>query len=145
LDAVYGGVNVSAWGTRIFDDDAAQDWAWELVTSDNPELVPLTLSIAVDPSKWHAGYLSGLDSLRALAAAEVVAAAGGSPGADIPDILHRWINGRQPVFDSGVRQMARQAIRQVATDSELKDLWEDEPDSLGRWIDSVQDLERRLG
>lgn len=132
---------MGAWGTGVFDDDSALDWVGELSRGADPEFVTTALSLALDPTQRRSGYLTSDDSSRALAAAEVVAAARGAPSKELPDVVLHWLSERAVVFDRADAALVLQAVREVGKDSELKDLWADELDSFPQWEASLHDLE----
>ena len=78
----------------------------------------------------------------ALAAAEIVAAVRGKPGADLPKKLVAWQAGKSRPSDA-LLELARRAVAKVMQDSELKDLWV-ESGNPQAWEDGVKDLQARL-
>ena len=131
---------MGAWGPGSFGNDDAMDWLADLVDGGGMDVVESAFHGVAD-----AEYLEAPEASSAVAAAEVVAALACRPPAELPDEAAEWVaaHGRPP-GDRLVRQ-ARAAVQRVRTDSELKDLWEEEGDAPNAWHAAVDDLLRRLG
>ncbi len=100
-----------------------------------------TLSAAADAE----GYLEAPDSSNALAAAEVVAALNGAPTSSaivVEDYLPVIARSGIPVTGE-LTALALRAIDRVASDSELKELW-DEVDDAPAWRAEVAALRERV-
>ena len=110
-----------AWGTGSFENDDALDWAAQCTQSSGPPAVAAALKAALS-----ADFIEAPDGAMAIAAAEVVAAARGKPGAKLPDTLRAWLQ-RQPQSQiARLAPLAQQALARVngsADQSELKQLW----------------------
>lgn len=149
---------MGAWGTGIFENDEAMDWlaGWEEAaegegTADEPGRIAFVigaLAVVVE----YKGYLDIDAGECALAAAEVVAAAGGKPGASLtgsePPLkaLAAWAKGpgAKILNQPEVRTLAVEAIdRSLAEESELAELWT-ESDEAEAWRAGVTDLRKRL-
>lgn len=123
--------------TGNFANEDASDWLYELEESSGPDLLK-------DAFQAINGYPEVSDCCIALAAAEVVAAAKGSPSVDLPDELRRWLEDQESL--DAIKALAKPAIaavNKVSTKSELKDQWE-ESDSWHDWLQEVEGLRRRL-
>jgi hypothetical protein len=129
---------VGAWGTGIFENDKAADWAAELEEMKTIQPVVSALQLACAE-----GYLEAPQSCRALVAAEVVAALSGNPTARLPKKVASWLRSHQLQVNEDLVHLALQAIRRIETQSELRELWE-ESDELAGWVATIKDLERRL-
>jgi hypothetical protein len=131
---------MGAWGTGVFQDDAALDWAGDFCGKPDVEFIRRTLMEVVDADP------DGLDShtsAAGLAAAEAVAALRSRPGLHLPEDLERWIDGhRVPPPEPSLVSLAGSAVRRVGDRSELKDLWEEA--ELEEWLAVLDDLLRRL-
>lgn len=152
---------MGAWGCGIFDNDDAMDWliGWETAdegegTTDEPGRIAFVIgamALAVD----HKGYLDSDTGAAALAAAEVVAVAGGKPSAAIKKgtdedgsltALAAWARSPQASLlkDPQTRSLARQAVdRALAQDSEIAELWDDTEHGT-EWRAIAADLRARL-
>src|SRR5947209_19498458 len=68
---------MGAWGVLAFDNDTANDWAYDLESADDLSLVQGALDKV---ERLGAGYLDADVACEALAACEVVARLKGRPG-----------------------------------------------------------------
>lgn len=131
---------MGAWGVGVFENDDAHDWVAELAgAQDFGEIEQaLTAAIAGDdgPDVTTASV--------ALAAAEVVAALRGSPGM-LPEDATRWIATLRRRATPELVELARSAVLQIRTVSELRDGWTETRGSTGAyWEGLVDDLLTRL-
>lgn len=132
---------MGAWGPGSFENDDAADWAGDLADSDDDARVERALD-AVIAARAHA--LESSACSEALAAVEVVAALLGRASPDLPESLTDWIAGRPKPSPSVVRK-AQSAVERVATESELKDLWEESGgEDLEAWRAAVLALGARI-
>lgn len=127
---------MGAWGFQAFENDDALDWLDEL-ESGGSESVRQGLAAVGD------GYIAAPDGSVAVAAAEITAAAQGSPPGDLPDDAATWVAAHGAELTAEDVQLALEAVELVAgTESELAELWDDadEPE----WKESLDDLSERL-
>ncbi len=129
---------MSAWGFGHFENDEAMDWTADLIDIGD-ELINEAFDRVAELQK---DYLESDVCSFALAAAEVVAALNGKPGADLPEELVAWVQGR-PAPTGEILSAARKAVAAVEKESELRDVWEDS-EQLDDWLPRVADLARRL-
>jgi hypothetical protein len=88
-------------------------------------------------------YLESPDGSVAIAAAEVIAAAVGSPAASLPASVTRWVDAHgASVADADVVLALAALDRVTAENSELAELWAESDDR--EWSQSVEDLRNRL-
>ena len=129
-----------AWGAGIFQDDLATDFAAQIVEGDGLAVLRRALAEAGEAR----GHLLYEFAVRALIAAEVLAALGGRPAKALPPELQDWVSGRQgaPIADA-LWPLSRVAVERVKDDSELSELWA-RSDDFARWIEKVEDLLSRL-
>jgi hypothetical protein len=130
---------VGAWGNGNFENDDAKDWVAELKS-----IAPADLSKILAQAVDQPAYLESPSACIALAAAEVVAALGGSPAASVPAEVGAWVKRYPQALTPALKSEALRAAERVRRDSELKDLWM-EADGLNEWIGVVKDLQSRLG
>lgn len=129
---------MGAWAEGSFGNDDALDWVEEFSAAGVPAITD-----AFDTAP--APVLEAPDGSRIIAAAEVVAAAHGSPSPDLPEDARERVMAMRTEITKvpGLRQRAIQAVdRVVADSSELRQLWEEgdaEP-----WLVLVRDLRARL-
>jgi len=131
---------MGTWGLGSFENDDALDWLIDLESASDTSILRDTLFL-VNESKDD--YLDASDSCYALAAAEVVAALAGKPSANLPLEVAKWIEDKGKPSNELISS-AKQAIRAVLEDSELKELWE-ETDDYEVWVSEVEGLLDRLG
>ncbi len=130
---------MGAWAHGGFDNDEALDFASELAAGKTWEPVSDAIASLMGASD---GYLEAPEASRALAAAEVVAAAVGRPAAQLPAEVTAWV-ASAAVPDPELIGKARRAVERVLGDSELADLWDGSPDS-AQWRRDVEELLGRL-
>jgi hypothetical protein len=134
---------MSAWGTGIFDNDTAGDWAQDLAEHDDLAFVDATLS------KVIAAGSEPLDSSMAcegLAACEVVAALQGKPGVSdaYTETIGEWVAKHKSLSASHLIGKALASIdRIVSAPSELMELW-DEAGEGDEFRSVVAELRARL-
>ena len=132
---------MGAWGVGVFENDDAHDWLAELGRSDDFGVVEQALTAAAAAGE------DGPDSATAsvaLAAAEVVAGLRGSPGM-LPEDATRWIATLRRRATPELAELARSAVLQIKTASELRDGWTETRGSTGAyWEGLVDDLLTRL-
>ena len=141
---------MGAWGGGTFANDDAADWAGDLVDDGSVDVVRAALTVAAEcPADV---YLESPDASEALAAAEVVAAAGARPAAEdsYSEAALRWAAEHPEMAGPEWMALAEQAVTRVlAPASELRDLWLDEdegadPDAAREWKQACEDLLARL-
>ena len=130
---------MGAWGVGHFENDDAGDWVWEL--EDAGSLEPVIAAIAAVEAATE--YLEAPDATIALAAAETIAAALGRPAPDLPDAVAAVVKVLPHAPDPDLVSRARAAVERIASDSELRELWE-ETDDFAAWQSKVSDLIQRL-
>jgi hypothetical protein len=129
---------MSRWGSGSFENDDALSFVAQL-NGTEPESLKQILSRAADESD----YVAADEGSRVIAAAEVVAAAKGSPSLTIPTEISQWISKIDGTPSANMQDLARRAVNRVRLNSELKDLWL-ESDGLNEWSAVLRDLEDRL-
>jgi hypothetical protein len=134
---------MGAWGTGIFENDTACDFA-EIVADGGG--IP-SVEYALNCVLWCAvEYLEASVAVEGLAAAEIVARSNGSPGEETPYTarIDRWIEGTQPSVGPELIEKAKQATTRVLSEpSELLELWMPSRD-FDRWKRSVEAVLSRL-
>jgi hypothetical protein len=130
------------WGTGSFENEDAQSFLGAL-----PSKEPADLESVLARAADSGDYLNSEESSIVIAAAEVVASATGKSPEPVPRQVAEFVEkfgketGGEP--SSEMCELARKAVEQVRTTSELKDLWL-EADGLNEWSATLRDLERRL-
>lgn len=130
---------MGAWGVKSFENDDALDWINELQAADDASLIEETLKSILDRGEE---YVEAPEASRAIAAAEIIAAANNPTTPDLPEDAKQWIR-LHPIKSKGITQLASRVIHRIKTASELKDLWELSDFGL-EWSKVINDLEMRL-
>jgi hypothetical protein len=136
---------MGTWAVDAFGNDYAQDWAEDLHETSNLDAVEDTLNTVLDSG----AELEAPFAAEALAAIEVLARLQGKGGPRSEDsaAVDEWVEARKgkavkPRADLAAK--AAQAIERIlASDSELRQLWEDS-EHYADWRASVEDLRARL-
>jgi hypothetical protein len=129
---------MGAWGTGIFDNDAALDFVGTVVETNDLSSVTKVF----DEILAAAGEQLDSDlAERGLVVAEIVAALRGYAG-DLPEELEDWVADKDAV-STEMRIYAHGAVLRILNHSELRELWE-ESEAFEEWRQTVRDLLRRL-
>lgn len=144
---------MGAWEVGNFGNDDALDWVNDLIEEDNIDIILKTLNkITRDKNgsflsffkKPKSRYIEAPEASEALAAAETVAALKGKASKDIPIELADWVKSKLNIDLNELFILAKEAVKIIKDDSELKELWE-ETDNFTDWIIILNELEKRLG
>ena len=130
---------MGAWGAGTFENDDALDWLGEF----RAEGIQAAAAALADVLALKGEYLEAPLASRAVAAAEVVAAASGRPGANLPDDLADWLTSHQVQQRAELLRNAAAALTRVMAESELRDLWADS-DEFEVWEATLRDVLSRL-
>ena len=128
---------MGAWGAGPFENDAALDWAWDLEETGWKAVRDALSAVTV------AGSIEADEASCALAAAEVVAASLGNPMTGLPETVSTWVTQHGSDVAADVAHAACDGVVRVATDSELRALW-DESGEAEEWRDAVVNVQLRL-
>jgi hypothetical protein len=133
---------MGAWGVLAFDNDTANDWAYDLEDVDDLSLA----EGAFDQVEQAGGeYLDADAACEALAACEVVARLEGRPGYTntYTEKVDQWVEAHPMVPPVEVVTRANAVIdRILGENSELRELWQDAGEE--EWLQAVADLRRRI-
>ncbi|MGW7443020.1 DUF4259 domain-containing protein [Kitasatospora sp. NPDC054795] len=130
---------MGTWGIGPFDNDTAADFADALdeAAEREREAVVRTALIRTVPPRGRPEYLEYREGTEAVAAAALVAAQ--CPGDAPVDTSYRP-DQALPVFATGLRSLAVEALhRVVAEASELAELWDEAPGGT-KWRQAVRRL-----
>jgi hypothetical protein len=131
---------MSMWGAGLFQDDLATGFVAEIV---RPEGLA-ALERALADARQTSGHLLYEAAIRALIAAEALAALGGRPATPLPTELADWAaHSRNDAIPEAWWALASGAVERVKEDSELAELWA-RSEELARWVGKVDDLLARL-
>jgi hypothetical protein len=132
---------MGAWGSGIYENDDAADWTAEFADL-GLEAVEAALDVALGTD-----YLESPEGACALAAADVVARLVSGRGEDSPyceDVV-AWVQANRITPSAALVEKARAAVSRVrGADSELAELWSEDPASSGEWSATIADVEERL-
>lgn len=131
---------MGAWGTGIYDNDDAADWAFR-IPEEGLDVVREALQAAL-----RSEYVDAIMGSHAIAAADVVARLVSGIGVDSPYcaavtswVAEQTLRPEPLLIELSVRALAR--VR--AEESELAELW-NESDALGAWQATLDDTFQRL-
>jgi hypothetical protein len=133
---------MGAWGVLAFDNDEANDWAYDLEGVNDLSLVEDAFR-NVETSAG--GYLEQGTAACALAACEVIARLRGQRGYTnaYTEKVDRWVAGHQQRPSDELINRGNAVIdRILADESELRELWEEAGDQ--EWRAAVSDLRNRM-
>ena len=133
---------MGAWGVLAFDNDTANDWAYELESSRDLSLIDSALARVEAAGN---NYLDADAASEALAACEVLARLKGRPGYSnaYTEKVDAWVENHAGEPPTELVARAEAVIdRILGENSELRDLWADS--DIDAWKRSVDDLRQRL-
>jgi hypothetical protein len=133
---------MGAWGVLAFDNDDANDWAYDLEKADDLSLI----ESAFDTVNEAEDYLGAPEASNALAACEVLARLNGKPGYknSYTEKVDEWVAAHPQTPSAELLSRASAVIdRILGENSELKEMWADS-DENDDWLASVDDLRQRL-
>ncbi len=134
---------MGTWDINAFANDDAMDWSYGL----EDQGIGLIHSTIKTVSEFPVGeYMESYEGSIALAAVELVAASR-VPSLKQrvhPDVL-QWLDKANLSPDNELLMLSRQALERIlANNSELKELWADEPDENSKWLAYVDELKAAL-
>ena len=134
---------MGAWGSGIFENDTACDFAADVAESTGPALLEKALDrvIAVGGD-----YLEAPDAVEALAAADIVARLRGNPGVQTSYTarVDVWIARQLSVPSEEIVGKARRCVTRILTEpSEILELWL-ESKNFEAWKRTVEEVAERL-
>ncbi|MCP3381525.1 MULTISPECIES: DUF4259 domain-containing protein [unclassified Bradyrhizobium] len=134
---------MGAWGTGVFDNDGACDFAFTVAEGGGID----TLTEAIDRvASIGNGYLEAPDAEDCLAAADIIARLRGSPGEQTAYTakIDSWIaNSKATISDELAENAKRSVARILVEPSELLELWGESRD-FDDWKRRVEEVILRL-
>jgi len=133
---------MGAWGVRAFDNDDANDWAYEL---DGVSDLSLVESAFDDVDATGSSYLDQTPACNALAACEILARLRGRAGYTnaYTEKVDQWVAAHRIDPPTALIARGQAAIdRILGPESELRDVWEEGGDE--EWRVAVDDLRSRM-
>lgn len=134
---------MGAWGELAFDNDTANDWAYELEESDDFALVESALT---EVEELGDEYVDQDVACNALAACEVLARLRGNHGYKnaYTEKVDAWVTAHPSTPPPALLKRALSAIDRILGDeSELRELWDESGGD--DWRKAMEDLRRRVG
>ena len=134
---------MGAWGHLAFDNDTANDWAYDLEEIEDLSLVEAAFA---ELEGVGTEYLDQDVACNALGACEVLARLQGHPGYTnaYTEKVDQWVEAHKLNPSPAVLKRASAAIDRILADnSELRELW-GEGDDGDAWRKSVEDLRVRM-
>ena len=134
---------MGAWGTGVFDNDTACDWADDLAETNNLAAIEAALDKVLATG---AECIEAPDAEEALAAAEVIARLQGNAGFSDAYIetINTWVEENKLNVSAALANKACSALERILLEpSELMELWE-ESDEFGVWKSVVENLKSRI-
>jgi hypothetical protein len=135
---------MGTWGERAFENDTANDWAYDLEDVDDLSLVESALE---ELEEAEDDDVDQDLACEALAACDVLARLLGKPGYKdgFTENVDNWVASHKIKPPVSLLKRATAAIdRILGEDSELRQVWEKSDDGGKKWRAAVQDLRRRL-
>ena len=132
---------MGAWSHEPFGNDAAGDWAYDLLETKDLSLIESTLNKAIEESKE---YLEAPDGEEAIAAVEVLAKikGKGTQSDSYTEELDAWVAKHNHKPSDDLYAKAKQVLELVCAEkSELAELWEGQ----NEWKVSINKLKSVLG
>jgi hypothetical protein len=130
---------MGAWGYRNFENDYAADYVGDFQDLPGEALLLSALATVLEEEAVIESDVAG----EALAAAEIIAAALGKPGPDLPADVQAAVTQLDLGEDSELQEMAQEAVEVILAKSALRDSWE-ESGKLAGWQAVQHDLLARL-
>ncbi len=134
---------MGAWGSGIFENDAACDFAASVAESDDLKALERALDRVLAA---EAEYLEASEAEEGLAAAEIVARLNGSPGTRTSHTasIDTWVERlRLAPSEELVDKARRSIIRILSEPSEILELWQESKD-FEAWKRAVAEVSQRL-
>jgi len=134
---------MGAWDTTVFGNDSACDWLSELMESEGSGMLEEALDAVLGLGD---DVIEASVAEEGLAAAEVVAWAGGNPKPtdEAGDDLQSWIDDQDVEAEGSLQQRALRVVDRVFNEPcELLESWQESED-FAEWRKSLADLKERL-
>lgn len=133
---------MGAWGALAFDNDTANDWAYDLEEVGDLSLIESTFT---ELEGIGGDYLDQDIACNALAACEVLARLRGNAGYRnaYTEKVDQWVAAHPVSPSPALINRALAAITRILEDdSELRELWEEGDAS--EWLDAIDNLRTRV-
>jgi septation ring formation regulator EzrA len=134
---------MGAWGTGVFDNDTACDWAYSLEESNDLSVVDAALEKVLATGSE---YLEAPDSEEGLAAVEVVARLQGNFGEknSYTETVDAWVGKNKTKVPPELAKKALATIERILSEpSEIVELWK-ESGEFDAWKSNIDNLKSRI-
>ena len=131
---------MGTWGVDAFENDTANDWAYDLLETNDLSFVESTLDTVISNSS---NYIDANIACEALAACEVIARSNGKFGKidAYTENVDEWVQSVGIKPSSALVSKASNVIDKILGEkSELVELWDGDEE----WLESVANLKSRL-
>ncbi len=135
---------MGAWGVLAFDNDDANDWAYDL---DGVSDLSLVESAFGEVESIGSAYLEQGTACNALAACEVIARLRGRPGYKnaYTEKVDEWVAAHPIVPPNQLVARGEGVITRIlGPESELRELWAEAEAEEKEWRAAVDDLRSRM-
>jgi len=134
---------MGAWGTGIFDNDTACDWAYSLEESSDLSVVESAMDkvLAIGPE-----YLEASDAEEALAAIEVIARLQGNfdEKNSYTETVDAWVGANKLMVSAELAKKALVVIDRILSEpSEILEIW-NEGEDFNAWKGNLVALKTRV-
>ncbi len=134
---------IVSWDPGNFGNDDALEWLKHLIEQGSESTIREAIE-CIDGYPQDE-FLDAIFCSQALAAAEMIAAAKGSPAMEgFPEEAAAWLEKNPLNLDDEFLKSTRNAVDRILNNSELKELWQ-EGCANDEWHLTIIDLRRRLG
>jgi NRPS condensation-like uncharacterized protein len=132
---------MGTWGIGIFDSDDSADFLVELThidqSSEDIQFIHNTLKTVI--KKGH--YINIREAYRALVATFIVKAIITGNFMGLPSTFVEWVKSKNSKEYAILIEKSRQAIHNIRTNSELRELWKSTSD-FDSWLETLDDLQQ---
>jgi hypothetical protein len=135
---------MSTWGLSNFENETANSFIADLEINGYG-----LINVAFEKILDETERATVTECEEALIAAEIVAAVNGQAAHDFPEDAAEWVltilapGSPENQEIANLSEKAADIIDKIVTDSELKDLWEDNPE-YNTWFQAQVDLQKRI-
>jgi Domain of unknown function (DUF4259) len=136
------GADMGSWGTCIFENDDACDYAADVASTGDVSILERTFDLILETE----GHLEAPIASEALTAADIVARLRGRPGEQTAYTaeIDRWVAGLKLVPSDQLLEKARRSVERIMTaPSELLELCQESQD-FASWKRTIDGLMNRL-
>ena len=132
---------MGAWGSGVFDNDEALDWASDLLHFNDLK----ALSKAIDTVIKSEDYVEAPDAENLLCACEILAVLNGKSPTTLPDDVCNWVKTHETLNTLALIPDALLALEKVTGEnSELFQLLQENEQHFSVWYETVRSIKEYL-